>query len=43
MDEEGVRDCDRAFVRCDPSSSNKVEASVFAIKMRVYINVDGIK
>ena len=30
MDEEGVA-CDRALVRCDPSSSNRVEAPVFAI------------
>ena len=30
VDEEGVA-CDRALVRCDPSSSNRVEAPVFAI------------
>ena len=35
--------CERALVRCEPSSSNKVEAPVFAVIMCLYINVDGIK
>ena len=34
--------CERALVRCEPSSSSKVEAPVLAIKMCVYINMNGI-